>query len=140
VTFEIGLRRLQDMTPLTGMISLTVREAGETGRATLLGKLTDAALRTRLAHFDVHSANEIAALRRAMAAPGGESSVTETWKDREACLRHWAAFTGSKLNPVEWKCEACGEAGIERLGRAPGELVHIKCARGHVVAIAATTK
>jgi len=138
VKFEIGLRRLQEIAPQPGMVSLTVRVAGATSGVAPLGKLTDAALRARLAHFDAHSANEIAALRRAMAAAGGESSVTETWKDREACLRHWDAFTGSKLNPVEWKCEACGDAGIERLGRAPGELVNVKCAHGHVVVIAAT--
>lgn len=138
VTFEIGLRRLPGIAPLAGMVSLTVRAAGDTSRATLLGKLTDAALRARLAHFDAHSANEIAALRRAMAAAGGEFLVTETWKDRDACLRHWYAFTGSKLQPVDWKCETCGEAGVERLGRAAGEVVHVKCAHGHVVVIAAT--
>jgi hypothetical protein len=137
ITFEINLRRLPGVEPLAGMVFLTFRAAGDTGRATVLGKLTDAALRARLAHFDAHSANEIAALRRAVATAGGEFSVRETWKDRDACLRHWYGFTGSRFQALEWKCEKCGDEGVERLGRTAGELVYVKCARGHAIAIAA---
>lgn len=136
VTFDIALLRLPSPAPWPGLIDLTVRRAGENGRPARLGSLTDAALRARLAHFDAHSANEIAALRKALQPEGGEFALTESWKDRDEFLRHWYGFLGSMVHSTDWKCEACGDAGVERLARASGEVVHVRCARGHAVAIA----
>lgn len=138
VTFDIALQRLPSPAPWPGLIDLAVRRAGESGRAARLGSLTDAALRARLAHFDAHSANEIAALRKALQPEGGEFALTESWKDRDEFLRHWYGFLGSTVHSIEWKCDACGDAGIARLGRAAGETVHVRCARGHAVAIVGT--
>jgi len=131
VVFDLALRRLRPASASPGLISLTVR------RPTILGTLTDAALRARLAHFDAHSANEIAALRRALDREGGEYAFTEEWRDREEFLKHWCGFLGSPVQPMDWTCEECGDTGAVRLGRAAGEAVQLRCARGHAVAIAA---
>jgi hypothetical protein len=101
-------------------------------RLARLGSLTDAALRGRLAHFDAHSANEIAALRRALASEGGEFVLTERWPAREGCLRFWYGFIGSKMRPVEWTCEKCASPRRETAGGASGESLFFGCACGQV--------
>jgi len=137
LVFEIELQRLPGVQPFAGMVSLTFRPLGAPGRAIRLGAVTDSALRARVAHFDVHSANEIAALRLALQPDGGRFALTESWSSRDACLRHWFGFLGSKLETVEWKCEKCGAEGVERVGRAVGEAVYLRCTRDHPVAVRA---
>jgi hypothetical protein len=132
VSFTIRLTRLAPAgaTPgPPGLISVAV-ESADRKRAARLGSLTDVALRSRLAHFDAHPANEIAALRRALASEGGEFVLTERWPAREACLRSWYGFTGAKMKLIEWTCEKCSAACRENAGGGPGELFLLVCSCG----------
>jgi len=113
-----------------GLIAVAV-ESPDRKRAVRLGSLTDVALRSRLAHFDAHPANEIAALRRALASAGGEFALTERWSERQACLHSWYGFTGAKMQLIEWTCEKCGAPCRESAGGGPGELFLLVCSCGH---------
>lgn len=133
VSFTIRLTRLPPAGTapgLAGLIAVAV-QSPDRKRAARLGSLTDVALRSRLAHFDAHSANEIAALRRALASEGGEFLLIERWPGREACLRSWYGFTGAKMRLIEWTCEKCAASCRENAGGGPGELFLLVCACGH---------
>ena len=130
--FAIRLSRLARVGETPGLIAVAVEAPIGGKRLARLGSLTDAALRGRLAHFDAHSANEIAALRRALASEGGEFVLTERWPAREGCLRFWYGFIGSKMRPVEWTCEKCASPRRETAGGASGESLFFGCACGQV--------
>jgi hypothetical protein len=61
--FAILLSRLPKVENAPGLILLTVDTSQGSEPPAKVGTLTDAALRGRLAHFDQHSANELAAVR-----------------------------------------------------------------------------
>jgi len=128
--FAIRLTRLARAGEPPGLIAVAVASGPEGKRSVRLGSLTDAALRGRLAHFDAHSANEIAALRRALAAEGGQFVLNERWPARDGCLRFWYGFIGSKMRAVEWVCEKCASPCRENAGGAAGESLVLLCACG----------
>lgn len=116
------------------MILLRVTASGR-ATSTRVGSLTDAALRGRLAHFDAHSANELAAVRRALAMESGQTTVYEQWAGLAACLRFWHGFVGSQVQPLEWSCERCGTANREEVGASVGESLVRACRCGERIAI-----
>jgi len=131
-TFAIELCRLPTMDDRPGLISFLIG-GGVAGR--LEGKsatLTDAALRGRLAHFDAHSANEIAAVRKALAVENGRTTVYEAWPALDGCLRFWYGFVGSQIRPIESACEACGKLNRGSVGGSVGESFLRRCGCGRV--------
>jgi hypothetical protein len=136
-TFTILLKRLPPVDDAPGLIALRVDGSRGLRPTTRLGNLTDAALRGRLAHHDAHSANEIAALRKALAAEKGEFTLQESWAKREACLRFWFGFIGSKIHTIECVCEKCGAALRDRVAGTAGETFRLRCACGQVAQILA---
>jgi hypothetical protein len=136
-TFTILLKRLSPVDDAPGLIALRVDGSSGLQPTTRLGNLTDAALRGRLAHHDAHSANEIAALRKALAAEKGEFTLHESWAKREACLRFWFGFIGSKIHTIECVCEKCGAALRDRIGATAGEAFRLRCACGQVAQVLA---
>jgi hypothetical protein len=129
-TFAIVLCRLPAVNDRPGLISFLVDSAGggKSGPATL----TDSALRGRLAHFDAHSANEIAAVRKALSADNGSAVVYESWPALDSCLRFWYGFVGSQIRPIESACEACGTVDRGSVGGAVGESFLRLCGCGEV--------
>jgi hypothetical protein len=97
-----------------------------------MGTLTDAALRGRLAYFDAHSANEIAAVRKALSIDSGQATVYESWPALEGCLRFWYGFIGSVIRPIESTCDSCGKQNRESVGGSVGESFLRRCGCGHV--------
>jgi hypothetical protein len=133
-TFAIKLSRLprvQDL-PGPGLIQLTVDTSRGIAHPAKVGALTDAALRGRLAHFDLHSANEIAAVRQALGQDGGWVTVHETWAGMGSCLKFWHGFVGSRIQPFAWLCEKCGNNSEENVGGTVGEQFGLRCKCGHV--------
>ncbi|MCA1582744.1 MAG: hypothetical protein LC796_15405 [Acidobacteria bacterium] len=128
-SFAIGLTRLAKVDESPGLILLTVGES--TGTAPKkIGLLTDAALRGRLAHFDAHSANEIAAIRRALLLESGHTTIFETWSNLPGCLGFWSGFMGLQIRRIEWTCEGCGVPAFESIGGSVGELFPVLCRCG----------
>jgi hypothetical protein len=127
-TFAIVLSRLPAVNNRPGLISFLIDSAGG-GKS---GTLTDAALRGRLAHFDAHSANEIAAVRKALSADNGSAVVYESWPALDGCLRFWYGFVGSQIRPIESACEACGALNRGSVGGAVGESFLRLCGCGQV--------
>lgn len=89
-------------------------------------------MRGRLASFDAHSANEIAAVRRALSIENGQATVYERWPALEGCLRFWYGFVGSQIRPIEWDCEVCLASNRDSIGGTVGESFPRRCACGHV--------
>lgn len=135
-TFAIGLARLPRVDESPGLILLTVDCSGRPDAPRRIGILTDAALRGRLAHFDAHSANEIAAIRRALGQESGTTTVYETWSNLAGCVQFWAGFTGLQIRPIAWTCEKCGVATEERIGGSVGESFPRLCRCGQVTKVA----
>ena len=129
--FSIHLDRLPGLPDEPGLILLTV-ETGGTDGPTRLGSLTDAGLRGRLAHHNLHSANEIASVRRALAGDEGSVVVEESWSSLESCPQFWHSFFGSQIRPVEWTCNACGVAHREEVGGSVGETFRLRCRCGRL--------
>jgi hypothetical protein len=123
----ILLSRLPRIENTPGLILLRVDAAGETSSPTTIGSLTDAALRGRLAHFDEHSANELAAVRHALASELGEATVHERWFGLEDCLQFWHGFTGSRIRIVLLTCEGCGKTSQQNIGGTVGESLALLC-------------
>ena len=130
-TFAIVLCRLPAVENVPGLISFLVGSSGE-ARVGKTGTLTDAALRGRLAHFDVHSANEIAAVRKALSIESGQATVYENWPALDGCLRFWYGFVGSVIRPIAWTCEACQKENRDSVGGSVGEAFLRRCDCGHV--------
>ena len=131
-TFAIVLSRLPAVENVPGLISFLVDSPGGARAAVKTGILTDAALRGRLAHFDVHSANEIAAVRKALSMESGQATVYESWPRLDGCLRFWYGFVGSVIRPIAWSCEACQKQNRDSVGGAVGESFLRRCDCGHV--------
>ena len=126
----ILLSRLPRIENAPGLILLRVDATGGASAPTTVGSLTDAALRGRLAHFDLHSANELAAVRHALANDAGEATVYENWFGLENCLQFWYGFAGSRIQIVAWTCEACGKTSRQNIGGTVGETLALLCACG----------
>jgi|SRR5437773_9409464 len=131
-TFSIVLSRLPAVDNGPGLISFLIDAVGGARSAVRAGTLTDAALRGRLAHFDAHSANEIAAVRKALSADNGSAVVYESWPALDGCLRFWYGFVGSQIRPIESACEACGVLNRGSVGGAVGESFLRRCGCGRV--------
>ncbi len=132
-TVAILLSRLPRIENTPGLILLRVDASGGATAPTTVGTLTDAALRGRLAHFDLHSANEVAAVRHALAADSGEATVYESWVALENCLQFWYGFTGSRIRIVAWTCGTCGKTRRESIGGTVGETLTLLCACGQAL-------
>ncbi len=130
--FAIVLSRLPSVENVPGLISFLVDSSEGTRIAAKSGTLTDAALRGRLAHFDAHSANEIAAVRKALAIESGQATVYESWSALDGCLRFWYGFVGSVIRPIAWGCEACQKQNRDSVGGSVGESFLRRCDCGHV--------
>jgi len=115
-----------------GLISFQVDGSGGTRAPSKSGTLTDAALRGRLAYFDAHSANEIAAVRQALSIESGQATVYERWPALEGCLRFWYGFIGSVIRPIESTCDSCGMLNRDSVGGSVGESFLRRCGCGHV--------
>jgi hypothetical protein len=126
----IMLSRLPRIENAPGLILLRVDASGGISPPTTIGSLTDAALRGRLAHFDEHSANELAAVRQALANDSGEATVYERWFGLEDCLQFWHGFTGSRIRIVALTCESCGKTSRQSIGGTVGETLALLCACG----------
>jgi hypothetical protein len=135
-TFAIALSRLPAVDNAPGLISFLVDITGSgAGAAARPGTLTDAALRGRLAHFNVHSANEVAAVRKALSAEDGHVTVFESWSGAGVCLQFWHGFIGSQIRPIAWTCEACGTANRDSIGGSVGESFFRRCGCGQATRI-----
>ena len=133
-TFAIVLTRLAKLDESAGLILLTVDSGGSEPK-TRLGVLTDSALRGRLAHFDLHGANEIAKIRQSLKTETGQVTLYESWSGLDSCLQFWYGFFGSQIRPVEWVCEKCAAANREDVGSTAGEAFSRSCACGEVKSI-----
>lgn len=131
-TFAIRLSRLPKVADAPGLILLMVDESAGTEAPTRIGALTDAALRGRLAHFDVHSANEISAVRKALSKDSGEATVYESWSGLDGCVQFWHGFIGSRIRSLAWSCDHCGTTDRESIGGSVGESFLRSCKCGQV--------
>ncbi len=128
--FAILFTRLPRVENAPGLILLRVDSSRGSEPPTMVGTLTDAALRGRLAHFDLHTANELAAVRKALANDSGEATVYEHWSGLESCLQFWYGFSGSQIRLMAWTCEGCGETRRESIGGSVGETFPRLCPCG----------
>jgi len=128
----LRLCRLPSMNGLPGLVSLTVSGANDSGSTRKVGDLTDVALRGRLAHYDLHPANEVAEIRRVLQNDHGEITVHEGWPGLESCLKFWNGFTGSRIRPVEWTCENCATVHRDNVGANVGETYARACRCGRI--------
>ena len=131
-TFGITLVRLPPIDEAPGLIAVTVVSSSRSRTPAVIGLLTDAALRGRLSHFDWHSANEIAAIRRALGAPSGEITIYEGWPAMAGCVEFWTNFVGLQVHAMTWTCEQCGTAAHEQIGGSVGETFPRRCDCGKV--------
>ncbi len=131
-SFAIVLRRLPRVEDAPGLISLMMDTSGGAKPPTRIGTLTDAAVRGRLAQFDVHSANEIAAVRKALSTESGQATLYESWPGLNGCLQFWKGFVGSQICSIAWTCEKCGASDRESIGGSVGESFLRRCACGQV--------
>jgi hypothetical protein len=137
--FALSLSRLPRVDETRGLVALRVSGANGRGEGRKLGDLSDVALRGRLAHFGVHPANELAAIRRALDVDDGEITIHEGWPGLDSCLRFWNEFTGSQIRVVEWKCERCEAVHQDNVGANVGETYSRACRCGRVTRITTPT-
>ena len=130
--FTIHFLRQPRVDELPGLVSLAIGTAPGTAPPREIGALTDVALRGRLAHFDIHSANEVAAIRKALGTDSGQTAVHEGWPGLASCLRFWQDFMGSRIRTVEWTCERCSAVNREHVGSSVGETYSRACRCGRV--------
>jgi hypothetical protein len=133
--FAIHFTRQPRVDELPGLVSLAIGRSPEAAPSRKIGALTDVALRGRLAHFDVHSANEVAAIRKALVADSGETTVYESWPALSSCLHFWQDFVGSRVRAVEWTCGRCAAVNRENVGSNVGETYSRACKCGRVTRI-----
>jgi hypothetical protein len=138
-TFGIRLTRLPRVADTPGLICLTVDETGANAPPRRMGNLTDVALRGRLAHYNLHSANEVAAIRQALREERGEATAFEQWTGLGSCVEFWSAFPGSHIRSIEWTCDGCGAANRETVGAATGESFLRLCKCGQTRRITVTS-
>jgi hypothetical protein len=129
--FAIRFSRQPRVDESPGLVSLSVSGANGREGGQKIGDLTDIALRGRLAHFGVHSANEVAVIRRALQADDGEITIHEGWPGLDSCLKFWQDFTGSQIRLVEWKCE-CEAMHRDNVGANVGETYSRACRCGRI--------
>ena len=75
---SIKFSRLPKVDETPGLVTLAIASDGP-APPRRLGALTDVALRGRLAHYDLHGANEVAAIRAALRTDNGQITVRESW-------------------------------------------------------------
>jgi hypothetical protein len=129
---NLHLCRLPSVNGMPGLVSLTVCDGTGDGSKHKLGDLTDVALRGRLAHYDLHPANELAVIRRALQSDNGEITIHEGWPGLQSCLKFWNGFTGSRIRPVEWTCENCAAVHRDNVGSNVGETYARACRCGRI--------
>lgn len=132
--FDIALTRLPQVDGAAGLILLTV-SSPDRPTPTPIGTLTDAALRGRLGHFGAHDANEIARIRKALSADGGEITIHESWAGLSACLQFWSGFVGLQIRRISWICGQCAQPAHENIGGSVGETLPRLCKCGAVTRI-----
>jgi hypothetical protein len=130
--FALKFCRLPKVDDTPGLILLTVDPSGGTGRPRQVGALTDVALRGRLGHYDLHSANELAAIHKALRSDRGQVTVHEGWSGLGSCLKFWHDFVGSQIRSVEWTCERCASVHREEVGANVGETYSRACRCGKI--------
>ena len=135
----LKLFRLPAVGETPGLILLTVDVSDGVDRPRQVGVLTDVALRGRLGHYDLHSANELAAIRKALLPESGQITIHETWSGLGSCLRFWHDFVGSQIRPVEWTCEVCAALNRQDVGSNVGETSSHSCKCGRVERITTTS-
>jgi len=135
----LKLCRLPAVGETPGLILLTVDVSDGVDRPRQVGVLTDVALRGRLGHYDLHSANELAAIRKALQPESGQITIHETWAGPGSCLRFWHDFVGSQIRPVEWICEGCSALNRLDVGASVGETSSHSCKCGRIERITATS-
>ncbi len=138
-TFDIEFRRLRRVDQSPGLVALAIKASEATEPAAKVGVLTDVALRGRLAHWNLHSANEVAVIRRALDADQGRVTVQEAWPGISSCLRFWHDFGGSQIRVVEWTCEKCASVNRVAVGAIAGEAFSRKCRCGKVTRVSRNT-
>jgi hypothetical protein len=137
--FGLGLRRLPRVDESDGLVMLTIDSPNGTSPPRKVGALTDAALRGRLAHFDLHSANEVAAIRHALREDNGQVTVFEAWSGLGSCLQFWHDYVGSQVRTVEWTCDSCSAINRLAVGASVGETYSRACRCGRVKQITTTS-
>ena len=135
----LKLRRLPAVGETPGLIILTVDVSQGVEPPRQVGALTDVALRGRLGHYDLHSANELAAIRKALQPERGQITIHETWSGLGSCLRFWHDFVGSQIRPVEWICEGCAAVNRQNVGSSVGETSSHSCKCGRIERITASS-
>jgi len=130
--FAIRFTRLAGGSQQPGLIGLTVQAAGKSSREWRIGALTDAGMRGRLSHFNLHSANQLAAIRHLLSKEKAEASVEESWSGLETCVRFWRGFVGSQIRSLEWTCTDCEKSRREEIGGCVGESFSWVCECGSV--------
>lgn len=138
--FAIRLSRLPRVENTPGLILLAIDTSNGAGPFRRIGTVTDVALRGRLAHHDLHSANEVAAIRQALSQDHGEATVYEGWSGAGSCLQFWHGFGGSQIRPIEWTCEGCAKPQHQDVGASVGETFLHACKCGTVKGTTATPR
>jgi hypothetical protein len=134
-TFVILLSRLPKVDEGPGLIFLTVDAQKGTEPPRRMGALTDAALRGRLSDLNLHSANEVAAIRQALSKDKGQATIYESWSGFGKCLQFWCGFVGSQIRPISWTCEKCGLNHLRNVGGKEGESFSRRCKCGQVKSV-----
>jgi hypothetical protein len=135
----IAFHRLPRVDDLPGLVSLTIDATNGAEPGKTIGTLTDVALRGRLAHWDNHSAIEVASIRRALVPDYGQATVHEGWSDMGSCVRFWHDFAGSTIRPLEWSCTRCSALHREQVGASVGETLSRRCQCGTITRVTIAT-
>jgi hypothetical protein len=139
-SFGIVLTRLPKVRETPGLIQITINSPEAAAAPRRLGNLTDAALRSRLAHFGCHDANELAALRHELRKDRGQATISESWENIANCLHFWHGFSGSQIRTIEWTCEHCAAPHRDDVGASVGETFLRACKCGEFKRITVTTR
>lgn len=138
--FAIEFRRLPRVEGSVGLVLASIDTTNGASAPRKIGMLTDVALRGRLAHYDLHNANEVAAIRKALGQDNGRFTVYEGWSGLATCLRFWHSFVGSQIQPIEWTCEKCSASNRADVGASVGETFARACKCGAVKKITTTAR
>ncbi|HEY2797421.1 MAG TPA: hypothetical protein VGK26_05990 [Thermoanaerobaculia bacterium] len=138
--FAIRFNRLPKVDNAPGLILLAIDTSNGASPPRRIGVLTDAALRSRLAHYDLHSANEVAAIRKALAQDRGQATTYEGWSGAGSCVQFWHDFVGSQIRPMDWTCEHCSALNQQNVGASVGEAFARACKCGKVKHITVTSR